>query len=413
MECTKPTATSTSGNNFAQIPKDVIFRKLSPFLMPKDAYNLARSHNMGVLREPMADPLEAGEKSFMQFRGGIAKANVISQLHLQGRVIPFSIEDNALEIEHKLSKPFSLAQSIQFAEHTCRVGFACFSPDGSRILSVSDNDPVGVWSQNEGDGQWNNMALRTEGLIIQSVSFNPAGDCIVMGEVLGVVRVLSCQRDEEEVLEGHVNCVNSVSFSSDGSQIVSASDDKTIRVWSRSEEDHKWRSVVLSGHTDCVSSANFSPDGHRIVTASDDNSVRVWSRGAEDGSWKSEALDGHKRGVNSVSFSPDNSQIVSASDDNTVRVWSYAADFGKWHSVVLAGHESRVNSVSFSPDGRQIVSASDDQSIRIWERGEDDSWSSVALVGHTESVNSVSFNPDGCQIVTASSDHNLRLWSRG
>ena len=110
----------------------------------------------------------------------------------------------------------------------------------------------------------------------------------------------------------------SAAFSLDGDRIVTASQDKTARVWTRGL-DGSWNSVVLQGHGGWVSSAAFSPDGGRIVTASQDQTARVWSRGL-DGSWNSVPLQGHRGFVRSAVFSPDGGRIVTASDQ-TARVW--------------------------------------------------------------------------------------------
>ena len=67
-------------------------------------------------------------------------------------------------------------------------------------------------------------------------------------------------------LEGHTCGCGSVSFSGDGSRIVSGSGDKTVRVWDAVSGE----CVLgpLEGHTDGVSSVSFSGDGSRIVSGS-------------------------------------------------------------------------------------------------------------------------------------------------
>jgi WD40 repeat protein len=73
-----------------------------------------------------------------------------------------------------------------------------------------------------------------------------------------------------------------------------------------------------------VSSAAFSPDGKRIVTASDDKTVRLWDAGT--GKQIDEPLTGHMGHVSSAAFSPDGKRIVTASDDKTVRLWETSAN---------------------------------------------------------------------------------------
>ena len=75
------------------------------------------------------------------------------------------------------------------------------------------------------------------------------------------------------MLRGHEGRVNSAAFSADGRRLVTASDDRTARLW---EAGTGKELAVLRGHEGRVNSAAFSADGRRVVTASEDYTVRLW-----------------------------------------------------------------------------------------------------------------------------------------
>jgi len=111
-----------------------------------------------------------------------------------------------------------------------------------------------------------------------------------------------------------------------------------------------------------VNGASFSPDGRRIVTASRDKTARVWD--AANGK-EIALLKGHRDSVNGASFSPDGRRIVTTSyDDNTARLWD--AESGT-EIALLKGHEDWASGASFSPDGRWIVTASGGNTARVWD----------------------------------------------
>ena len=223
----------------------------------------------------------------------------------------------------------------------------------------------------------------------------------------------------------------------------------------------------LVGHKDTIWSAAFSPDSKHLVTASSDKTMRVWETTTGRARPPARAGDGHlvrllqpgwplhrhglggRRGpgvgerplgqplelreapegqdplsqagrltgitsndktapVVSAAFSPDSQRVVMSYNDNTARVWWID---GSGPPVVLQGHKDIVTSAAFSPDGRFIVTASRDKTARVWKA--DGSGQQLFVLKHDAHVLSAAFSPDSLSIVTASRDKMARVWPVG
>jgi WD40 repeat protein len=107
----------------------------------------------------------------------------------------------------------------------------------------------------------------------------------------------------------------------------------------------------LKGHTDPVYSADFSPTGRLIVTASLDRTIRIWDAISGRGI---QILRGHDEGVNSAEFDYSGKFIVTSSDDKTTRIW----DVGSGRVVYeLPVQPQPVIYSSFSPHGNSVAIA--------------------------------------------------------
>jgi WD40 repeat protein len=122
--------------------------------------------------------------------------------------------------------------------------------------------------------------------------------------------------------------------------------------------------ATLRGHTDWVQCVAISLDGTRVISASQDSTLRVWDL-THPMIPCIATLTAHTRSVSSVSISPDDTRAISASWDNTLRVWDIT------HPMIpciatLTGHAGPVWSVAISPDGTRAISGSDDCTLRVW-----------------------------------------------
>jgi WD40 repeat protein len=138
-------------------------------------------------------------------------------------------------------------------------------------------------------------------------------------------------------LYGHTNAVNAVAVTPDGCRAISASWDRTLRLWdlATGQTIH-----TLQGHSDLVNAAAVTPDSRRAVSASRDQTLRLWDLGTGQ---TIRPLEGHSAAVNDAAVTPDGRCAVSASDDRTLRLW----DLGTGQTIrTLQGHADRVNAVA-------------------------------------------------------------------
>jgi WD40 repeat protein len=170
---------------------------------------------------------------------------------------------------------------------------------------------------------------------------------------------------------GHTSNVRGLAFTPDGRQLVSASQDKTVRVW---DVDTGKTVRIIRGETGpgswgTIYAMALSPDGRWLAVGGflrdeSDAAAAAAVRLYDFASGRLEALlKGHDNVIWALAFSADSKRLISGSFDKTAIVWDLAP---RRQLLRLSGHTGQIKAVTFSHDGEQIVTGSDDQTLRLW-----------------------------------------------
>jgi hypothetical protein len=143
---------------------------------------------------------------------------------------------------------------------------------------------------------------------------------------------------------------------------ISASDFKTVKLWSRAESEFHDR-PGLPPHPCVIQCMAFAPDGQVLATGGHDGKIRLWDVTTTPPKIQAEAA--HKLLVTDLAFSRDGRTLASCSAEGKVRLWKVD---GKTllPQADLAGNGVHVRALALSPDDKKLASARDGQ-LLVWD----------------------------------------------
>ena len=303
----------------------------------------------------------------------------------------------------------------------------CYSQELSQEAKVVKGLPV----------EWG-MCSRTAFLNDELWSLSYQNNTIAVGSRNGNIFILDeITGSQTAVLPGHTGPVRSVTFSSDGTSLVSGSHDKTVKLW-----DMQTGGVIRTfhGHTDTVHSVSISADHTIIASGSSDKTLHLWDIQKGECHQTIEQ-QGH---VTCVRFSPTNPQCLISVSGGTVQQWdidghkvgstygghqvAFSSDgtqftlygrkgvticninsglvVAKFHMVIY-----NPDTCCFSPD-HKLMAATFACNIKVWDITGSDPHLVETFIGHTGHITSLAFSSPST-LISASFDKSVRLWKIG
>lgn len=289
-----------------------------------------------------------------------------------------------------------------------------------RILAISSDGRIAVsGSENFGIMLWDLAA----GTLLRSyevsgganaVAFYPDNGTVLVGSLIGVLITLDLQTGKIlNTFTGHNEGIMDIKIISNGRYAVSASGDKTLRLW---ELDRGQVIRRFAAPHALLFEVDLSPDGRTALSGSNDGTVTLWE--VETGKMIRRFTDDQP--VMAVAYSPDGKTALIGTG------YFFAEKIEPGHVIlwdVETGEEIRrfvgqpyaVFDVEFSPNGKRAVSSGNGALAILWDvetgqeirRFEDHFDNNPWPI---ESFWDVEFSPDGSTILATYARGPILRW---
>ncbi|KAK2761089.1 nuclear distribution protein pac-1a [Colletotrichum kahawae] len=412
---------------------------MSQILTPRQAEELHKSiiaylssNNFTNAAATLRDELQIGDAfdaTASKRYEGLLEKKWTSVVRLQKKIMELESRATSLQSELDRATPTSLSRRKQNpadwlprspARHTLQshrepITCVAFHPIFSVLASGSEDHTIKIWDWELGELE---RTIKGHTRAVLDVDFGGPQGATLLASCSSDLTIKLWDPSSEykniRTLPGHEHSVSAVRFipsgiasaPSSGTLLVSASRDKTLRIWDVSTG---YCLKTLQGHSDWVRDVHPSADGRFLLSSGDDRTGRLWDISSANPEVKL-TLVGHEHVVVCCALAPPTAYtyltalaglkkapaatntaefMATGSRDKAIRLWDARGNCIK----TLAGHDNWVRALVFHPGGKYLLSVSDDKTLRCWDLAQEGKCVKVLNDAHSRFISCLRWAP--------------------
>jgi WD40 repeat protein len=283
----------------------------------------------------------------------------------------------------------------RFLGHNAPIERLALSPNGKVLASSCLAGTLRLWDTHRGK-EIHSLPI-DKGSRVSAMKFTPDSKHFAFNNRSdkGIQLVDVAEGKVIRTFQGHKGSVNELTFTADGSTLISGGADHSIRVWDVASGKEQRRYGDEKEEVRCLA---LAPDGKTLAYGTHPGGlVHIWDLATNRdlvAPWKA-----HRWCVVSIAYSPDSKKVAVGRDAIAI----HETATGKRLNPASES-ESRVQQVAYAPDGKVLAVWREDETIELWDTTK---WrKTVTLTARTGRFTSMAFSPSGKYLTTAEGDFN-------